>query len=174
MSAAYLLETPRMYLRQPGEGDESFVLELLNSPGWIQWIGDRGIRTPDEAAHYIRSGPQKSFRENGFGLCVLVLKSNRKCIGLCGLIKREELPAPDLGFALLPAYYRQGYTREAAKAVIRSASRFPDIQELKAIVVPENTASVQLLLQLGFTEDGIHITPDTQERLLRFSLMLQK
>lgn len=173
MNTGYLLETPRLYLRQPGEGDESFVLELLNSPGWIQWIGDRGIRTPDEAAHYIRSGPQKSFRENGFGLCAMVLKSSRKCIGLCGLIRREELPAPDLGFALLPAYYRQGYAREAAKAIIRSASKFPDIRELKAIVVPENTASIQLLMQLGFIEEGIHITPDQQERLLRFSLTLK-
>ena len=112
-----LLETPRLELRRLTVDDAPFMLGLLNEPSFIQFIGDRGVRTIEEAQTYISLGPMASYARFGFGLYLVELKSPRTPIGICGILKREELPEPDIGFAFRPAFWSQGYAWEAASAV---------------------------------------------------------
>lgn len=113
---ALILTTDRLVLRQFSLSDTAFILELLNSPGWINFIGDRGIRTEKDAEEYLLNGPMKSYQKNGFGLAMIALKESGEGIGMCGLIKRESLADVDIGYALLPAYTGQGYAYEIAAA----------------------------------------------------------
>ena len=109
-----MLETERLQIVKFSEEDAPFVFELLNTPAWIQFIGDRGVRTLEEARQYIVNGPLKSYEQFGFGPYLVRLKESDRPIGLCGLFKRETLEDVDIGFALLPAYAGNGYAYEAA------------------------------------------------------------
>src|SRR5262245_19782671 len=100
-----LLETPRLVIRRMSIGGAPFILELLNDPSFIAHIGDKGVRTLDDAATYITNGPVASYARFGFGLYVVALRETLDSIGICGLLKRETLPVPDLGFALLPRFW---------------------------------------------------------------------
>ena len=117
----YILETERLGLREFNLKDTQFIIELLNSPGWLQFIGDRNVKTAGEAASYIKNGPIKSYSENGFGLCMVEIKENKTAIGMCGLIKRDGLENPDIGFAFLPNYMTKGYAFEIACATLSYA-----------------------------------------------------
>jgi [ribosomal protein S5]-alanine N-acetyltransferase len=145
-----ILETTRLILREATIADAEFMLALLNSPGWLKYIGDRNVHTTAEAAAYLENGAIKSYRENGFGLYTVVEKNSQKCIGSCGIIKRPELELPDLGFAFLPDYLGKGYGYETANACIDFAKNNLKINELLAIVNPENEPSNGLLVKLGF------------------------
>lgn len=112
------LETNRLILREFNPGDTIFIIELLNTEGWIKYIGDRNVKTDEDTIRYLENGPMKSYAAKGFGLCMVALKNNSKPIGMCGLIKREEMEDIDIGFAFLPAYTSQGYTHEIAKATL--------------------------------------------------------
>ena len=146
-----LLETPRLELRRLTEDDAPFMLGLLNEPSFIQFIGDRGVRSIEEAQTYISLGPMGSYGRFGFGLYLVELKSPRTPIGICGLLKREELPEPDIGFAFRPAFWSQGYAWESASAVQRYARDTLGLPRLLAIVNPSNASSIRLLEKLGFT-----------------------
>ena len=98
-----ILQTERLLLREFTEDDAAFIVELLNSPGWIQYIGDRNIKTEEQAREYLNNGPLKSYRQNGFGLYMVEKKDDHTPIGMCGIIKRDTLNNPDIGFAFLPA-----------------------------------------------------------------------
>ncbi|MEM6687527.1 MAG: GNAT family N-acetyltransferase, partial [Bacteroidota bacterium] len=111
-----ILETKRLRLREFSRNDAEFVLALVNTPSWIRYIGDRKIRTPGQAEEYIQETLQKSYAKNGFGLWLMELKETEIPIGMCGLVDRKTLDNVDICFALLPEYYRNGYTYEAAKA----------------------------------------------------------
>ena len=111
-----VLETPRLSLRRFTTADAAFVLRLLNEPSFIQYIGDRGVRTLDDAAGYIEQGPVASYRRHGFGLYLVELKDGTP-IGTCGVLKREELDHADLGFSLVPEFWSQGFAFEAAHEV---------------------------------------------------------
>jgi ribosomal-protein-alanine N-acetyltransferase len=112
-----VLTTPRLALRELTETDAPFMLQLLNEPSFIRNIGDRGVRTVEDAREYITNGPQASYARFGFGLYLVELRPALTPIGICGLLKRDQLPEPDIGFAFLPAYWSQGYAKEAAAAV---------------------------------------------------------
>jgi RimJ/RimL family protein N-acetyltransferase len=114
---APLLETSRLELRRLSEDDAPFILALLNEPSFIRNIGDRGVRTIDDARGYIAQGPMASYARFGFGLYLVELREPRTPIGICGILKRDQLPDPDIGFAYLPAYWSKGCAREAAEAV---------------------------------------------------------
>jgi RimJ/RimL family protein N-acetyltransferase len=159
-----VLETVRLSIRRFTEGDALFVLRLLNEPSFILNIGDRGVRTMEDARGYIAQGPIESYARFGFGLYLVELKALRIPIGICGILKRDELPEPDLGFAFLPAYWSQGFGFESAAAVRDYARATLGLPRLLAIVSPENAASIRLLEKLGFSFSSVtRLTPEAHE-----------
>ena len=144
-----VLETERLILRRLSDDDAAFIVELLNEPSFIQYIGDKGVRTLDDARRYIQNGPAKSYEENGFGLNKVELKSNGASIGISGLVKRDTLPDADIGFAFLPEYWNQGYALESARAVMKHAHDVLGIERVVAITSPDNDASAKLLEKIG-------------------------
>ncbi len=143
------LETARLRLREFSEDDAPFVLQLLNEPSFHEFIGDRGVRTLEDAKRYLREGPIASYRLNGHGLMHLALRTNDQPIGMCGLVRRDTLPSPDIGFALLPEYWNQGYVTEAAAASIDHGRRHLGLREVLGITTPRNTRSIRVLEKLG-------------------------
>jgi RimJ/RimL family protein N-acetyltransferase len=149
------LTTARLRVRALAAGDAPFIVALLNDPAFIRNIGDRGVRTDEDARHYIEAGPGASYARHGFGLCAVELLDGDVPIGICGLLKRDELPYPDIGFAFLPEFRSRGYAYEAAAAVTADAQTRLAIDPLLAIVNPANTASARLLEKLGFGFEGM-------------------
>ena len=144
-----ILETERLILRQLTTDDAEFIFELLNDPSWIQNIGDRNIRNLDDACAYIVNGPVASYAKNGFGLWLVELKETKESIGMCGLIRRETLEDVDIGYALLPRFWSQGYAIEAARAAKDYAKDVVGLKRLVAIVDPANEGSIRVLEKLG-------------------------
>jgi RimJ/RimL family protein N-acetyltransferase len=144
-----VLETSRLFLLQFRTSDAAFVLRLLNERSFIENIADRGVRTLEQAERYLLDGPIESYRRHGHGLWVVALKDTLQPIGMCGLLKREQLPDVDLGYAFLPEFWSKGYAHESARAVLDWAAR-RGIERVVAIVSPRNTASIRLLEKLGF------------------------
>ena len=116
-----MITTERLLLRQIDNADAPFILTLLNTPGWLQDIGDRHVKSLEAAGQYITNGPQKSYGEHGFGLLLVLEQELGLPVGMCGLLKRDSLSFPDLGFAFLPEYTGKGYARAAAAAVFVGA-----------------------------------------------------
>src|SRR5688572_29537117 len=114
----YILETERLKLREFDLEDASFIVDFMNSKDWLQFIGDRNVPNEDAAITFLKSGPLKSYVKNGFGLWLVEAKDTGAAIGMCGILKRDSLPNPDIGFALLPAHVGRGYAREVAKATL--------------------------------------------------------
>lgn len=163
-----VLETRRLVLRRLCTEDAAFVLELVNDPDWLRFIGDRGVRTLEGAREYIRSGPMEMYERFGFGLFAVQRKAGAGPIGLCGLLKREWLEDVDLGFAFLPAFRRRGYAREAAAGTMAYASRVLGFDRIAAITSPQNEASQKLLGQLGFRFDRTVRPPGDDAELRLF------
>lgn len=139
--------------------DAAFFLRLLNEPSWLANIGDRGVRTLADAEGYIRNNIRAAYQAHGFGLYAVQLRSDPLPIGLCGLVKRDFLSSPDLGFALLPQHCGHGYATEAARAVLKHAQVELKIERLYAIVKSGNERSVRLLGHLGFRHEGPYQIP---------------
>jgi len=159
-----ILETPRLRIREMTADDAAFMLALLNDPAFIRNIADRGVRTVQAARDYIAAGPIASYAQHGFGLCLVELIDGGVPIGICGLLKRNELPEPDIGFAFLPPYRSQGYAREAAGAVLAYGRDQLGLTRLLAIVNPSNEPSIRLLERLGFSyESMVRLTPASPE-----------
>src|SRR3954468_7662797 len=150
-----VLETDRLTLRHLSIGDAEFILELLNEPSFIRYIGDKQVRTLDDARAYVLNGPARSYETYGFGLNLVELKSEGMPIGICGLLKRDTLPEPDIGFAFLPAYWNQGYAWEAAAAVMKHGGETLGVTVVLAIATPDNEASGKLLRKIGLRFDRV-------------------
>jgi RimJ/RimL family protein N-acetyltransferase len=148
------LSTARLVVRELADADAPFIVALLNDPDFIRNIGDRGVRTGEDACEYLAAGPLASYARHGFGLCAVALAGTDEPIGICGLLRRDELPGPDIGFAFLPQYRAHGYAFEAAAAVKADAHARLGIQTLFAIVSPGNAPSIRLLEKLGFHREG--------------------
>jgi [ribosomal protein S5]-alanine N-acetyltransferase len=131
------------------EEDAEFILELLNEPSFIQNIGDRNVRTIDDARSYIVNGPIASYDKNGFGLDLVVLKETGESIGMCGLIRRNGLEDVDIGYALLPKFWSRGYAVEAAQATKAYASDVIGLTRIVAITDPANEGSIRVLEKIG-------------------------
>jgi RimJ/RimL family protein N-acetyltransferase len=142
-------DTARLRLRELVEDDAAFILELVNDPSWLRYIGDKGVRDLVGARAYIDKGPRASYAQHGFGLWRVERLADGEAIGLCGLIKRETLDAVDIGFAFLPAHTGQGHGFEAANAVVQYARTVLRLPRLVAIVSPDNRASIRVLEKLG-------------------------
>ncbi len=144
-----VLETDRLVLRHLTLNDAPFILELLNEPSFLRYIGDRGVRSQQDARQYILKGPIASYNRHGFGLYLVFLKETGDPIGMCGLLKRDSLPDADVGFAFLPARWRQGYAFEAASAVMAWGRGSLGLRRILAITAPDNQASIALLEKMG-------------------------
>jgi [ribosomal protein S5]-alanine N-acetyltransferase len=144
-----VVETTRLVLRPFMLDDAAFIVELLNSPGWQRWIGDRKVHTIDDAQIYLRNGPIKQQAEYGYALWAVDRRADGTTVGMCGLVRREGLPDADIGYALLPQHERQGYAREAAQATLDFAFRTADLARVLAITDPANAASSRLLESIG-------------------------
>lgn len=145
-----VLATDRLRLRELDERrDAAFVLELLTDPSFLRHIGDRGVRDLASARDYIRNGPRASYAQHGFGLWMVEARASGEALGLCGLLQRDSLPAPDIGYAFLPRHWSRGYAREACAAVRDHALGALKLPRLLAIVAPDNAASIRVLEHLG-------------------------
>lgn len=163
-SNGYVIETERLGLRRFTAGDEPFIVELLNDPGFLRYIGDRGVRTPADASRYILHGPVSSYERHGFGLYRVELRDGRIPVGICGLLKRDTLPDVDVGYAFLPQYRGLGYAYESVSAVMADARAAHGIDRLVAIVTPDNADSIKVLEKLGFAfERRLRLTDDADE-----------
>jgi RimJ/RimL family protein N-acetyltransferase len=145
-----VLRTARLVVRALTLEDAPFIVSLLNDPAFVRNIGDRNVRTDADACEYLTAGPLASYACHGFGLCAVALAGSGEAAGICGMLKRDELPFPDLGFAFLPQFRGQGYALEAASAVKADAHARLGLATLYAIVNPANDASIRLLAKLGF------------------------
>lgn len=144
-----VLETERLALRRLSAGDAAFIIELLNQPSFIKNIGDRGVRTNEDAVRYIQNGPVASYERFGFGLYLVELKDTAIPIGICGLLKRETLQDVDVGFAFLPQFWSRGYAVESASAVLKHGRNVLGIGRVVAITAPENHGSIKVLEKIG-------------------------
>ena len=163
-----ILETERLLLREMTAKDAEFVLELLNTPKFIKYIGDRGVRSAEEAADFIENRYRQSYRDHGYGLYTVELRSGTP-IGICGFVRRDTLPDPDIGFSFLPEYEGQRFGYESAEAMIQYGRHVLDMDRILAITSLDNHGSVGLLNKLGFSEIDKIDTPNG-ETLRLFSL----
>lgn len=145
--------TDRLTIRKISIDDAEFIRKLVNSPGWLKYIGDRNVKTKEQSISYTQSYID-AHQENGFGFMMMVENATQKNIGLLGLIKREELPQIDLGFAIMPQFFGKGYTFEGAQSIMQYAFTDMKLNELLAITTTDNIASQSLLKKLGFHAAG--------------------
>ncbi len=162
-----VLQTERLTLRHFTMADATFVVELLNSPNWLQFIGDRNIKTVVDAQSYLLQGPLLSYVVSGFGLYLVELKNSQTPIGMCGLLKRPYLQYLDIGYALLPQYEGMGYGYEIATATLQYAFGHLQQEHLAAITSQGNQRSIALLDKMGFYRNGT-VSPDEKTELLLF------
>ncbi len=168
-----ITETNRLKIRQLNKEDAAFIFELVNQPPWLTHIGDKSVHSLIDAENYIISGPVSMYEEYGFGLYLVELLSNEKAIGICGLIKRDYLPEPDIGFAFLSEYWHKGYAHESAAAIISDAIDRQEIKNILAITTLHNHPSIKLLDKLGFVFDKTIEDNDKVLNLYLYSLACQ-
>ncbi len=153
--------TPRLRIEELTPDDDAFMLTLLNDPGYISNIADRGIRTQAQARKYLETGPLASYAEHGYGMYAVRLHGSDDIAGLCGLVRRPQLQDTDIGYAFLPAFRGQGLAWEAAQAVWRYATEELALTRLAGIVSPHNAASIRLLEKLGLRyQHEVRLNPD--------------
>ena len=167
------LKTERLLVRKFDTNDAEFILHLLNQPSFIRFIGDKHVRTVDDATKYLSTGPIESYNRNGFGLYLVQLSDSKEPIGMCGVLKRESLPDPDLGFAFLPKYWGKGYAFEAASAALGQARDVFRLSRILAITNPDNDASIKLLAKLGFQFERVMKLSSDADEVKLFSLMFE-
>lgn len=162
-----IFKTDRLELSEAVPDDKDFFFKLLNSPNWIEYIGDRKIKSLFDAEKYIRESLINSYKCNGFGLYKISLKESKLPIGICGLLKRPHLEHPDIGYAILPEYEKKGYAYEAAKGTMIYAETILRIQKILAITAPKNKSSIKVLekIKLKFVK-RIKFKEDEEELLL--------
>lgn len=159
-----VIETERLLLRKLSTDDADFILDLLNQPSFIQFIGDRGVRTLDDARGYISKRLIESYERFGFGLYLTLLKQGEVPIGICGLVKRDSLDDIDIGFAFLPQYWLKGYAFESASAVLAYTKNVLGIKRIVGIATPDNHGSIRVLEKLGLKfEKMVKLSEDDME-----------
>lgn len=165
----HILETERLTLREATASDAAFALAIYNSPGFIQFVGDRGLRTLEDAATYLEKNLMASYQANGYGLYVVELKTTGMPVGICGLVNRPGLDAPDIGFTFLPDHMRFGYGFESAAAVLEHGRSTLGIPRILAIVDPKNTKSIGLIEKLGMVFDRPILLPGEAEEISQYT-----
>lgn len=164
-----VIATERLELRQLDDDDAAFILRLVNEPSFLRYIGDRGVRSLEDARRYIAEGPVAGYARYGHGLLCAVRKSDGLAVGMCGVLKRDALPEPDLGFSFLPEHWMQGYAFESASAVMIHARAVLGLGRILAITTVDNQPSMRLLGKLGFRFDRLITTGDDPIELRLFT-----
>ena len=170
-SASEIL-TERLRLRWLTEDDAGLMLAVWNDPTFIRFVMDRGIRTREAALEAMQEGVLKLYPELGYGPYRVSLRADGTDMGICGLLKRENLTHPDIGYGLLPAFCGQGYAIEAARAVVAHATDVMQLEKISAIVSPDHQRSIALLEKLGMVQEGTVRMPGDDEDILLFGLTL--
>lgn len=147
-------ETKRLIIRHFNLSDAEFIVQLLNDKSFIRYIADKNIRNIPDAKKYLTNGPISSYQRYGFGLNLVLLKETKVPIGMCGLLKRDELDCPDVGYALLPEYWGKAYASEAVDSVLKEGIVNHSLNRVLAVTLPDNLASNNLLKRVGFTSKG--------------------
>jgi RimJ/RimL family protein N-acetyltransferase len=146
--------TPRLHFRLLNDSDAEFILALLNEPDWLKYIGDKNVHTLQDALVYIHTGPLAMFAQQGFCLSLVEAVQDSVPLGLCGLLQRESLQWPDIGFAFAKRYHGRGIAFEAATATLNHAKETLGLTKVAAITALSNEASMGLLYKLGFILQG--------------------
>lgn len=164
-----ITQTDRLILRELQPADAAFIHAVLNDADFLANVGDRNVRTLDDATAYIESGPRASYAQHGFGLWAVELRDGGTVAGICGLLKRDALDAPDVGFAMLPAHRGRGYASEAALATLAHGRDQLRLQRVLAIVKPQNAASIRVLEKLGMVRERLIRLVDDGPELVVFA-----
>ena len=164
-----VLETERLVLEKLTTDDAEFILGLVNEPSFVANIGDRGVRNLDDARRYILDGPVDSYQRFGFGLLLTALKFERTPIGVCGLVKRETLEGPDLGFAFKPQFWGQGFAYESSAAVMKHAREVIGLKRVLGITSPGNRGSIRILEKVGLQFEKLVRLGDDSEQIQLFA-----
>ncbi|HET7306923.1 MAG TPA: GNAT family N-acetyltransferase [Gammaproteobacteria bacterium] len=167
-----IAHTERLVLRQMEPADALFLCRLLNEPSWLQNIGDKGVRTPQDADAYIRTNFVGVYRVLGFGMYLVESRKQARPMGVCGLVKRNGLPHPDIGFGFMPEFRGRGYAFEAASAVVEHA-RALGFEKLLGIAKSTNCPSIKLLEKLGFRSEGLTRLATSAESLRLYGVELK-
>ncbi|MGH9805658.1 MAG: GNAT family N-acetyltransferase [Terriglobia bacterium] len=164
-SPAIVIETERLILRRLCPDDSEFILQLVNEPSWLKYIGDKGVHSLGDAENYLRAGPLRMYAERGFGLYRVETRDGAQPIGICGLIKREALDDVDLGFAFLQRFWGKRYAFESASATVSYGQRALRLSRIVAVTSQDNHPSVKLLRRLGFRFERMVRLGATEEEL---------
>jgi RimJ/RimL family protein N-acetyltransferase len=165
-----IIKSNRLLLREITIDDAAFILDLLNQPSFIQFIGDRNVRTLDDARQFILTRYVAAYRRFGFGVYLTLLRENKIPIGICGLIKRDGLDDVDIGYAFLPQYWAQGYASESVSAVLAHARNTLGIRRILGITTPDNTGSIRVLEKAGLKFERMVKLPGDETELKLFAL----
>jgi len=165
-----ILETERLVLRRMRIEDAAFMLALLNSEGWLKYIGDRNVKNLQEAENYLREKVLIGSSINGLGMLLVEQKEEEKAIGICGLVERDGLEAHDIGFAFLSEFSGKGYALESAQPVLKFAKDQLKLPKVLAITIKENVKSIQLLEKLGLAYVKTIRLPNDEEDLLLYEI----
>lgn len=164
-----ILRTNRLLLSEFSTKDDAFILKLVNTPSWLEFIGDKKVKNLEDAKNYLINGPMASYRENGFGLYLVQLKSNKTPIGMCGLVNRPTLKDVDIGFALLPEYEGKGFGFESALATMEYAQKELNLEKIVAITSKHNGRSQKLLERIGLKFEKLIESDKEGEELMFYS-----
>ncbi len=167
-----ITESERLVIRQCQYEDADSIIELLNTEGWLTFIGDRNVRDEISARAYIDK-IKESYSKNGYGLYTVLNKKSQTFLGLCGILQRDYLENADIGYALLPNMEGKGYATEAAKAILEYAETKLNIKTFCAITTTDNIKSVILLKKLGFNFDKKILPPNESIELDLYILDLK-
>ncbi len=165
----FILETERLILRKITVDDAPFMLDLLNQPSFIQFIGDRGVQTLDDARDIIEKRYLDAYQRLGFGIYLTLLKEDQTSIGICGLVKRDGLDDVDIGYAFLPQYWSKGYASESVSAMLAYARETLGIKRILGITTPDNISSIRVLEKAGFKFERMVRLPGEDVELKLFA-----
>jgi ribosomal-protein-alanine N-acetyltransferase len=168
------LTTERLLLRPLTLDDAPFVLELVTEPDWIRFIGDKNVRTLDDARRYLIEGPLRMYAEYGVGSLCVTLKDTGEPVGICGLIKRPGLDDVDIGFAFLERHRGKGYGAESSLAILEHARRELQLARVVAITTPDNAASMKLLEKIGLRYERDVALPSRSDPSRLFGIDLRE
>ncbi|MEP7148974.1 MAG: GNAT family N-acetyltransferase [Acidobacteriota bacterium] len=165
-----ILETERLRLREIKVADATFIHGLMNEPAYLEYIGDKGVKTVADAERFLANVALKSYDDNGFGHYIVELRNDGTPMGTCGYVKRTELEDPDIGFAFLPEFRKQGYALESATAMLAYGIDVLGFCNISAIATQSNERSAQLLSKLGFRfERLVSMSNGDELKLFTFS-----